>query len=266
MGPIIIIITNPLYRHFLFQIHFSTFMASWLLFIVIVDSHQMTALKVLISRSHFSSSTVKSTSVFTHSLKHALIACNADPSCSCVCDEGTGKNFTLTDLYVVPGVPDDTPGDKIECYTSKRRMLYPGPGALLTGSLTYSPTKPIDVLRDGIYDRDIANCFHSTHVVHTYILVELPKVSAISAVTVRSQPKGYMANKMLSLETRVGNTSSNGDFSGNAFLGSYSAGPPSHDEDIVFKGMIPIWGKFISIQDATVHLPSYLHVCVVEVI
>ena len=206
--------------------------------------------KTTISRIHLENSTVQNTPLTTHSLRHALMACKSEPSCSCVCDEGTGKDFILSNLYVVREFIDNSPGEKLACYTDRKRMLYPSEGVVLTGDPPSPPSKSIELLKDGIYDNDIDSCYHAKCMKQAHILLEFPEVTRISSVVVRSQPKGNVSNKLLSVEARIGNITSGGKLTDYIVLDSF-VGPPDLDTDIVFKGKFSIWGKFVSLQEVS---------------
>ena len=218
----------------------------------------------VISRSHFEFSGLAQTPLRTHTLRHALIACHGDSECTLVCDEGNGKDFILSNLYVIPGGTDFLTGDKITCYTTKERALYPAPGAILTGT-GHAFTKVLSNIMDGIYNGNINTCYHAQTIPGTFMLVQLSGLQPVREVKVRTQPSGALGNKLKVFEARVGNVTADGDFSEYVHLDTFFGPVTAYNMDISLESKVPIWGKFVSLKALPTEKDNYIQACTLEV-
>ena len=109
------------------------------------------------------------------------------------------NKIIFTNLVVSGGITDPLPGDKALCYTPRPSVIYPSPEASLDGSPSEikAPQKKLDNLEDGIYGRDINECYSSDSLSRgkCFLLVTLPNSRNLSKVTVWVQPKGANFDK-----------------------------------------------------------------------
>ena len=147
--------------------------------------------------------------------------CSLNPWCHAVC-RLTDSRLVLTSLEISGGFSIAPAGDKITCYTKRRRVLYPHQSTVTTGSDVYhgAPTKNKEKISDGVYNGLLGNCFYG-YLGPPHLLIEFSSQVPISTVTLRSQPGGYLLGKFKNIEVRVGNsTPPSGDFSQFELLGT----------------------------------------------
>jgi len=193
----------------------------------------------------------------------ATCACCQIAWCHSVCLQGS--KFVLSSLDISGGIDIAATGNRIPCFTDRRRVIYPDPSAVLTGS-PLNDNRPLENLKDGVYNgRDINHCFQSTSTtVHPYFLVEFATQMPVYGVSVRAQPKGILAQFFGNFEVRVGNTSDPASkFADNELLGTYPTAPTEYNVDLTIQKQSPIYGKFVSFQDFA--SSRLLQVCMVEI-
>ena len=102
---------------------------------------------------------------------------------------------------------------------------------------------------NGFYGFGSANTFHTSKVVKPWIQYDFGQIVQIQKILVRARNlTGLFYNTWFdNVEARVGNVSSDGDFTGFALLDHYISSS-GDGELIVFEGSAPLWGRYISLQ------------------
>ena len=118
--------------------------------------------------------------------------------------------------------------------------------------LTKAPQKKLDNLEDGIYGRDINECYSSDSLSRgkCFLLVTLPNSRNLSKVMVWVQPKGANFDKLLNVEVRAGNSLPplGNDFSSWALIGVMN-GPFNYDQEVTVTANRVLSAKYVSLKE-----------------
>ena len=102
----------------------------------------------------------------------------------------------------------------------------------------------------GFYGFSIHNTFHTTSTNKPWIQYDFGQVVQIQKILVKARNATWpnIANTWFSnVEARVGNVSSNGNFTGFALLEHYIS-TSGNGELVVFENSAPLWGRYVSLQ------------------
>lgn len=153
------------------------------------------------------------------------------------------------------GVIEDTSegdGNLLLCWTDKTSTNF-----ILSENVTISgsankpeyPLRVVENLIDGLYGRTMNECYLSMYVPNPYLLLDFSIRQHVSVVHVRGQNSDNIAIHFESIEVRIGNTSSSGDFSSYELIGIYEGPTNIVDLDVTFGNKHDIrFGRYISIQ------------------
>lgn len=192
--------------------------------------------------------------------------------CLCFCDFGPSEKgrrfYMLSSLVFNMGLVELSVPDPVKCWTNKTILnLIITNNVTVTGSafkLEY-PRRVASNIIDGVYGKDVNECFLSAYVPNPYLLIDLRKVQPISSVRLRGQNSENIAIHFEMIEVRVGNVTSDGAFGGYQLMGTFQGPTKVVDLEISIGGGGKVWfGRFVSIQ-MMVSIGFEMQVCHVEI-
>jgi len=256
---------NSIYNFLFFQIRRSV-STLWLLWLraALVDCVGLLLRESFVSSSRFNGPFVRQEIIETGSILEGIMAAlQGETWVKVICQDGDNR-YIASDLYVAGSVKDPLDTDLLPCFTVETKVLFPSEGSTVTGSPPHSlhPGRLVDNIADGIYDKDINTCYVADQRIdQPYALVQLPLLSRIKGVKVRTQNAGITAGRLNHVEVKVGTQLVGEDFTGFTQLATFKTELIEHNQDIVIEGKQAILGQFV----AFIVKSGLLQICLIEV-
>ena len=176
--------------------------------------------------------------------QQATAKCSYLGWCACVC-QTPDLQYVLTNLLVTGGVTDPASGNKMVCYTRRRRG-YNILTATASPIFQIGSARVLENIVDGIYDFTLAKCYHGKDVPggQLYYRADLGGVRKINKVVYLSQSAGNMSNKLHDIQILTGNTTTNNN-DDYVLIGTQPESPQNYSQEIVVEGTKPHWGRYV---------------------
>ena len=184
------------------------------------------------------------------SIIFAAASCSQNSWCYSIC-RLLDSRLVLTSLLISGGISIAPDGDKVTCYTPRKRVIYPHPSAVISSPQEHD-IRILSNIEDGTFTWNVEDCFLTRWVELRFALVQFPSVKVVTAVKIVILLEGNYSPLFHDIEVRVGNSHPVGnDFSANELLGVYE-GPPANGEwDIVLRPSKPLVGTLVSVRALT---------------
>lgn len=175
----------------------------------------------------------------------------------------------MSNMIVMPGYAETNMADALACFT--RRHKDYATGALIQGTVhsTSKPTRVLENLVDGMYDRfSLDMCYiNNNSQDYPWFVLDFGTPRTFHLVKLFSQPVGdsKILDNLTYLEARLGMSpvSQLGNFSSYAFFGMFLGPATSFDQEMLIEPSAPMSARYLSIQK--VKGTETIQVCHLEV-